>query len=88
MLYDIVLFSAIHQPVLAIGITCPRPLELPYHLSPYLTTLLIGYYRAPDLSSPRHTANPHWLCILHLTLFILFVRDPDEEGPSFAHVTR
>ena len=82
------LFSAIQQPVSAIGITCPRPLELPSHLPPHLTALLIGYHRAQDLSSLHHTANPHWLCMLHLTLFIPFVRDPDEEGPSFAHVTR
>ena len=41
---------------------CPLPLEPPTSL---------GCLRGPDLSSLRHTANSHWLSILHM-VYICF----------------
>ena len=39
--------------------------------NPHSTPL--GCHRAPDLSSLRHTANSHWLSILHMVSFLLLI---------------
>ena len=68
MLYNIVLISAIHQHELAIGTHVPLPLETPSHLPLHPTHL--DCHRAPGWSSLRHTANSHWLSVLHMVAFM------------------
>ena len=58
--------SAIHQHVPAIGIHMLFLLEHPTHLPLHPTPL--GCYRALVLSSLHHTANSHWLSILHMVM--------------------
>ena len=44
---------------------CPFPLESPSHLPPHSTPR--DYQRAPDLHSLlAHSANSHWLSVLHM----------------------
>ena len=64
MLYSIVLVSAIPQHESSIGI----PMSPPSHLPPHPTPL--GCHRAPDLSSLHHTANSHWLSVLHMVTYM------------------
>ena len=45
---------------------CPPILEPSSHLLPYPTPL--GCHRAPALGSLHHTANSHWLSILHMVM--------------------
>ena len=62
MFYNTVLVSAIHQHDSAVGIhmSPPKQTSLPPHSTP------LHCHRALDLSSLHHTANSHWLSILHL----------------------
>ena len=48
---------------------CPFPLEPPSHLPFHPKSL--GCHKAPDLSSLSHTANSHWLSVLHMVIQIL-----------------
>ena len=70
MLYSIALVSTKHQHESAIGLLnlCPLPLEPPFHLLPYSTTL--GCHRAPGLSSLSHTENSHLLSILLMVMYV------------------
>ena len=56
------LVSAIHQHEPAIGVhrSPPKWTSLPPHSTP------LHCHRAPDLCSLLHTANSHWLSILHM----------------------
>jgi len=62
LLYNVVLVSAIHQHGSAIGIhmSPPSSASLPPHPS------LLGLSQITSLSSLSHTANAHWLSILHI----------------------
>ena len=69
-LYRIVLVSAKHQHKSAIGIHLSPPswISLPPPSPSHPTRLL----QIPGLSSLSHTANSHWLSILHMVIFLLF----------------
>ena len=58
------LVSAIRRHESAIGIYMFPPSQL----LPHPTTL--GYHRASDLSSMHHTANSHWLSVLHTVMYM------------------
>ena len=47
---------------------CPLHFEPPCHLPPHPTPL--GCHRVPGLSSLYHTANSHWLSILHMVMYM------------------
>ena len=47
---------------------CSLPLEPPLPLPPYPTPL--GGDRALGLSSQHHTANSHWLSVLHMVMYM------------------
>ena len=66
--YNIVMVSALHLHESAIGIHMPLPLEPLSHLPPHPTPL--GGTRAPALGSLHHTANFHWLSLLHLEIYM------------------
>ena len=50
---------------------CPLPLE------PLSSSHPLQCHRALNLSSLRHTANPHWLSILHMVIFMSQCYPPD-----------
>ena len=67
--FTIVLVFAIHQHESAIGIYMPPvTAEPPSHLPLHPNSA--SYNRAPDLSSLSHTANSHWLSILHMVMYM------------------
>ena len=66
--YNVVTVSALYLHESAIGIRMPLPLEPPSNLPPHPTPL--GCHRAPALGSLHHTANFHWLSLLHLVMFM------------------
>ena len=68
MLYNIVLVSAIHQHESAIGIHMSSPMNLPPTSHPFPPCRLL---QSPSLSSLSHTANSHWLSILHMVVYML-----------------
>ena len=68
MLYNIVLVSAIHQHESAIGIHMSPP-SWPSLLPP-TTSQPSKLSQSPGLSSLSHTANSHWLSILHVILYM------------------
>ena len=47
---------------------CPLPPESPSHLPPHPTSL--GCHKTLNLCSLCHTANSHWLSILHMVIYI------------------
>ena len=65
--------SAIHHHESAIGIHMSPPSKPLSYLYPHPTSL--GCHRALALGSLHHTADSHWLSILHL-VSQLFVRPP------------
>ena len=69
MLYHIALVSEIHQHESAISVHMPPPSGPPFHLPPQPTPL--GCHRVSGLSSLHHTADSHWLSILH-TIMCMF----------------
>jgi len=70
LLYHIVLAPAIQQHESAIGIyVCPFPLEPPSHPPPHATRS--GLSQSTMLSSLHHTANSHWLSVLHTVVCML-----------------
>ena len=73
MLYNTVLVSAIHHHESAIGVhvSSPSGTSLPPPSPSQLSTLL----QSPGLSSLSHTANSHWLSILHMVIFLLLEVD-------------
>ena len=58
---------------------CPLPPEPPSHLLPHPSPP--GCHRAPGLSSLRHTANSHWLSILHLVMCMFQCNSPNSSHP-------
>ena len=62
------LVSAIHQHESAIGIHMSSPMNLPPTSHPFPPSRLL---RSPSLSSLSHTANSHWLSILHMVVYML-----------------
>jgi len=60
--------SATHQHESAIGIHTSPSLEPPSHFPAPLQLTPLGCHRAPDLVSLHHSANSHWLCILHMVM--------------------
>ena len=67
--FTIVSVFAIHQHESAIGIYMPPvTAEPPSHLPLHPNSA--SYNRAPDLSSLSHTANSHWLSILHMVMYM------------------
>ena len=53
--------SNMNQPYMYV---CPLPREPPSHRHPHPT--LLDCHGAPALNSLRHTANSHWLSVLHM----------------------
>ena len=74
LLYNVVLVSAIQQYESPIGIHTSSPPERPSHLPP------LWVVQSRGLSSLCHTANPHWLPILHM----VWIR-PTLSFPSCVH---
>ena len=69
MLYNIGLISVLYQHELVIGIhMSPHTLQPPSHFPSHSTPL--GCHRASGLSSLGHSANPHWLSILHRVMYM------------------
>ena len=68
MLYTIVMVSAINQHEAATDIHISLPFEPPSYLPLHPTPL--GCHRAPDLGFLHHTANSHWLSILHMVIYM------------------
>ena len=60
---------AIHRHEMAIGIHMSPPFYTLSHLPPPLTPP--GCHRALALGSLHHTANSHWLSILHMVICII-----------------
>ena len=65
------LVSAIHQRESGL-----RPLEPPSHLPPHPTPL--GCHRAQGWHALHHTANSHWLSILHIVMYMIQCRGWDK----------
>ena len=63
--------SAVNQCEWAIGIHMPLPLEPLSYLCPHCTPL--GCHKALALGSLCHTANSHWLAILHMAIKFPFL---------------
>ena len=68
MLYNTMLVSAMYQHESVLGIHMSFSLEPPSHLTHHPTP--VGCHREPDLSSLCHTANFHWLSILHGVMYM------------------
>ena len=68
LLHNVVLASTIHQHESAIGISPLRPWTSIPSPSPSHPSRLL---QSPDLSSLSHTANSHWLSILHMVMYML-----------------
>ena len=68
MLYNIVLISAIHQHESAI----PTLMSPPYwaSLPPSRPSHPSMLSQSTGLKSPSHTANSHWLSILHMVVYM------------------
>ena len=66
----------VNQPQVYI---CPLHLEPLSYLPPFPTPL--GCHRAPDLYSLHHTANPHWLSILHTVMYRFPCYSPSSSNP-------
>ena len=75
LLYNIMLASTIHQHESAIGIPMSPPswTSTPSHPSRLLQSL--------GLSSLSHTANSHWLSILHMVVHISML--PSPKNPTY-----
>ena len=73
--------SAIYQHDSAIGIhiSIPFLLSLPPHPTP------LGGHEAPDLGSLYHTANSHWLSILHIVICLFQCTLSNHSTLSFTH---
>ena len=71
LLYNIVLVSATHQHESATGIRTSPPswTSLPPPTPSQPSRLLQSH----GLSSLSHTANSHWLCILHMVMYVSVV---------------
>ena len=68
LLYNTVIAFSIHWYELAIGIRVSLPSGTPFPpLSPPIPR---GCHTAPALSSLHHTSNSHWLCILHMVMYM------------------
>ena len=69
--------SAIHQHESAIGIyRCPPSLFPPHPTS-------LGCHKAGALGSQRHTANSHWLSLLHMVIICFNAALSNHPTPSF-----
>ena len=53
---------------------CPLLLEPPFHLPPHPHPCRL--VQSPRLSSPSHTANSHWLSILHMVTYVSVFLSP------------
>ena len=73
------MISAVHQRESAIGLHMSPPSVPPFHLSPHPTCL--GCNRAPALGSLHHTANSHWLSILHVEMYMFQCHSPKSSHP-------
>ena len=68
MLYNIELVFAMYQHESAIGIHTAPPSGT--SLPPPTPSHPSGVSQSTDLSSLLHTANSHWLCILHMVMYL------------------
>ena len=87
LLHNVVLASAIHQHESAMGIHVSPPsfTSLPPPLPSHPSRLL----QSPGLSSLSHTANSHWLSVLHIVVYMLpccSLHSPHSLLPPPAHV--
>ena len=74
MLCRIVLVSAKHQNESAIGLSMSPPTWT--SLPPPSQSHLSGLLPSPGLSSLSHTANSHWLSILHMVMYVSMLLSP------------
>ena len=75
------LVSAMYQHESVLGIHMSFSLEPPSHLTHHPTP--VGCHREPDLSSLCHTANFHWLSILHGVMYMFPCFVPPSRPPLY-----